>query len=162
MFKLDWYKDNKLSFEQVCIDDKMEQVLVYDQVKLMGQKVLEIKTENRRNILTLSNGYRLEIYRIDKNASLLDNYSMIGKNVAFYNKSGKLDNIKLVTSRYDEETEICQCFFIITDENNKKTYIMKTGYGMNHVFNTILLNKRVQIRVTDGAMRYRDIDINSL
>lgn len=33
---------------------------------------------------------------------------------------------------------------------------------MNHVFNTVLLNKRVQIRVTDGAMRYRDIDINSL
>lgn len=69
MFKLDWYKNNKLSFEQICIDDKMEQMLVYDQVKLMGQKVLEIKTENRRNILTLSNGYRLEIYRVDKNTN---------------------------------------------------------------------------------------------
>ena len=161
MFKLDWYKDDKLGYEQYSLDSKLDKQVIYDQVEIMHLQILNIHTENHKNILDLSNNFRLEIYKIN-DESVKNRYDLIGKDVTVYNKPGQLvmkdgTEIKLLQSRYDEETEFCVCLFEVSGDK-----LRRYGIGMNHVFNTSILNKRVQIRVTDGAMRFRDISMDDI
>lgn len=168
MFKLDWYKDNKLGYEQYSLDNKLDKQVIYDQIEMMHLQIENIKTENHKNILNLSNNFRLEIYKVQDSTGIKEKCDLIGTNVTLYKKRGKLiakDNsyvINLICSRYDEETEFCVCLFEIADSSNKKTQVRRYGTGMNHVFNTSVLNKRIQIRVTDGAMRFRDISMEDI
>lgn len=65
--------------------------------------------------------------------------------------------------KVDYDDEFCKCFFrvrgLITRDIKQ---VVRYGEPFNDGFNTSINNKRIQVRFSDGNIRFRDIDITNL
>lgn len=154
------------------IDKKMSKEIVYKAIKQNNEKfgytyeIGSIKIERGMNIVEF-NGVtdKCIVWRLEeskesevKKNSKYEFISLDSESIR-YNKPKYIkdsdDSISFRRVEYD--SNFCKCLFKVNED-----YVIRYGEPFNGGFNTSINNKRIQVRFSDGVIRFRDIDIHKL
>lgn len=154
------------------VDKKMSKEIVYKAIKQNNEKfgytyeIKNIKLERGMNIVEFNKStdrcivWRLEEFKepeVKKN-SKYEFVSLDSESIRYNKPKYIKDNDDSISFRGVEyDSSFCKCLFKVNED-----YVIRYGEPFNNGFNTSINNKRIQVRFSDGAIRFRDLDMSKL
>lgn len=157
------------------VENKMDRKIVdraidrFNTENSMRLSMCDVESSNGRNIVKFHNtSIVCIIQRCD------DDVKVKGSNLGYINLVSKYKlfnfNFKVCDSEFeycleraDYDDNFCKCAFRLVDRHDGSVkHVIRYGEPFNDGFNTSINNKRIQVRFSDGNIRFRDIDINSI
>lgn len=154
------------------VDKKMSKDIVYKAIEENNKKfgyaykIDKISTNKGMNIVEFQGETdKCIIWRLGENKepevkknSKYEFVSLDSESIRYNKPKYIKDNDDSISFRGVEyDSSFCKCLFKVNED-----YVIRYGEPFNDGFNTSINNKRIQVRFSDGAIRFRDLDMSKL